>query len=301
MIALDDPGKEISDLIIDYDIVSHERLPVSKNAVLSRFRQQNNAQAIKVVEQIPAPNDLLDADAVDEMLLRSHYELQRVSELFEQGRRVLTLLKPLIESIRKVHTDRIRIVDIGCGTGYVIRWLADQLGAETDIELIGTDYNKAFIEEASLLAKEEQLKCKFITANAFALDFPAHIFISTGVLHHFRDAALVDFFANQKHSSLLAAAHFDFQSLPFSPAGSWLFHEILMREPLAKHDGVLSSKRAHKKDILIAAAQTALPEYKHEIYKDKLWGIPFLPRAMHALLTTSPKLHSARSGAKADE
>lgn len=285
---------EISDLIIDYDPDTLERRPVSKQAVLERFRDLNNQKAINVVREIPATENVFDDAAVAEILLRSHYELQRVSELFEQGRRVFELLQKLLPAIRSSQREyankKLRIVDIGCGIGFVVRWLAAHFPAEANVELIGADYNTALIAEANLLAKEEGLPCTFIADNAFTLDVKADIFLSTGVLHHFRGDSLTTFFRNQDHPGLLASAHFDFQAMPISPLGSWMFHEILMREPLAKHDGVLSSRRAHKHDFLLQAAQTGLADHTHQIHNSRLWGIPFFPRAMHAVLSLKPEL-----------
>ena len=84
----------------------------------------------------------------------------------------------------------IRIVDIGCGTGFVIRWLSANGSLGDDVELMGVDFNVALLNEAQRLATIENLRCKFAVANAFRLAEPATIFISTGILHHFRDDIL---------------------------------------------------------------------------------------------------------------
>lgn len=286
-----DLGPEISDLIVDYDAHTLERLPVSKSSVIDTFVKLKNENAIRIVRNIQDNSDQLNPDAVDDILLRTHYELQRVSELFEQGLRVADVLVPLLRAVRKMDGDTrrpIRIVDIGCGIGFVPRWLAANMISDPLIEFVGTDYNKTLIAEARLLSQEEGLNCNFVTGNAFKLDVPANIYLSTGVLHHFRGTHLVEFFNNQKHDSVLAAIHFDFQATPFSRPGSWLFHEILMREPLARHDGVLSARRAHTGDTLISAANEGMPEFNHRIHNNKLWKM--VPRAMHALLSMRPTL-----------
>lgn len=283
-----DLGPEISDVLIDYDPVTLERKPVMKAKAREPFELRRNRTALSIIDKIPAADGILDATAVDDILLRSHYELQRVSELFEHGRRVANLLEPLLAAITRTtkHSTPVRIVDIGCGTGYVIRWLAKYLkSSDWSFELVGTDYNSAFIKEAQHLAREENLKCSFVTGNAFALEVPASIYMSTGVVHHFSGDHLFEFFKSQNQPAVLATVHFDFQSTPFSPLGSWMFHEILMREPLARHDGVLSARRAHPGADLMAAARAGNPDFSHEIYKKDLWGIPFLPRAMNAILS----------------
>lgn len=287
-----DIGPEISDLIVDYDSQTLERLPVSKAKVIDTLFQLKNKRAISIVSEIQESGEDLNPDAVDDILLRTHYELQRVSELFEQGRRVAAILKPLLRAIRKMDDNekplRVRVVDIGCGIGFVPRWLAVNMNNDPHVEFIGTDYNKTLINEAQLLANEEGLNCSFIAGNAFKLEVPATIYLSTGVLHHFRGPHLTEFFNNQQHESVLASIHFDFQATPFSRPGSWLFHEILMREPLARHDGVLSARRAHTGTTLIEAAKQGMPEFHHRIHNNRLWKI--FPRAMHAVLSMRPEL-----------
>lgn len=285
-----DFGPEISDVIIDYDFETLERKPVSKEHAVSVFKAIGNARAAKIVNRIPDVDGILDSTVVDKLLLRSHYELQRVSELMEHGRRVADLLQPLIETIHAQKADQkpIRVVDIGCGPGFVIRWLAASK-LLTNVELVGVDYNAAFIHEAQRLASQERLDCSFEVANGFTLKKPADIFISTGVLHHFRDEHLRTFLAQHEHGHAQAFAHFDFQPTPATPIGSWLFHEILMREELSRHDGVLSAVRAHHADFLLDSATSALPSFRCAIYGAQFWTLP-VPRVLHSVIGLDPNL-----------
>jgi SAM-dependent methyltransferase len=214
--------------------------------------------------------------------------MQRMSEEFQHGRRVAELLKPILSALRKGGVrDPIRIVDIGCGTGFVVRWLAASGSLGPDVELLGADFNVALINEAKRLADVEGLGCKFIVANAFDLDEPAAIYISTGILHHFRDQSLAHLLQQHCRPETCAFVHFDFHSSPMAPLGSWLFHAVRMREPLAKHDGVLSAVRAHKSRYLLDAAKTAAPEFVSVIYGTRLWRLP-IPRVFHSLVGIRP-------------
>ena len=80
---------EISDLIVDYDPQSLVRRDVRRSEVVHRLRQTGQYLAASIARQIPADNDVLNQDAVDLMLLRAHSEIQRLSEEFSQGERVL--------------------------------------------------------------------------------------------------------------------------------------------------------------------------------------------------------------------
>lgn len=284
-------GPEISDVIVDFDAETLERKPVERDRAIAVFKSIGNKRAARIIASIAHEQGILNAHAVDKLLLRAHYELQRVSELMEHGRRIADLLNPLVQSVRATNSDGrpIRIVDIGCGPGFVIRWLAaSQLLVET-AELVGVDYNAAFIHEAQRLASEEALDCKFEVANGFTLEKPADIFISTGVLHHFRDEHLKQFFAQHERGQAQAFAHFDFQPTPATPLGSWLFHEILMREELSRHDGVLSAIRAHNADFLLDSAVSALPEFRCAIFGAQFWMLP-VPRVLHCVVGLRPEL-----------
>jgi|ERR1044071_8870292 SAM-dependent methyltransferase len=289
-------GPEVSDEIISFDPETLERKPVIKSQVLREFTALGNQQAVRIVEGIPEREDgALDPDAVDRLLITAHCEMQRISEEFQHGKRVAELLKPLLNALRDMGVERpIRIVDIGCGTGFVVRWLAANESLGDAVEIIGSDFNATLIREAQRLAEVEKLPCAFVVANAFRLEHPATIYLSTGILHHFRGQSLIELLNQHNRQETCAFVHFDFHPSPLAPFGSWLFHTVRMREPLAKHDGVLSAVRAHKSRDLLAAARTAAPDFITTIYGTRLWGLP-IPRVFHALVGIRPAYRDAFS------
>lgn len=286
-------GPEISDAIVSFDPITLERKPVKKSDILAQFTKLGNHEAVRVVQKIPELDGALDPAAVDKILITSHCEMQRMSEEFQHGRRVAELLKPILDALRSGGVKNpIRIVDIGCGTGFVIRWLSAKGSLGNDVELLGVDFNVALVNEAQRLAAIENLRCKFSVANAFRLDEPATIFISTGILHHFRDQDLSYLLQQHCRQETRAFVHFDFHSSPMAPLGSWLFHAVRMREPLARHDGVLSAVRAHKSCYLLEATRSAAPEFITAIYGTRLWRLP-VPRVFHSLVGIRPAYREA--------
>ncbi|MBC7932398.1 MAG: class I SAM-dependent methyltransferase [Rubrivivax sp.] len=284
---------EISDAIVAYDPATLERLPVSKRDVEDKFRALGNTRAARIVHAMPERGGALDPDAVDRLLVTVHCEMQRMSEEFQHGRRVFGLLSPLLKAVGETRMGpRLRVVDLGCGTGFVLRWLAAHARFGQEVELVGADYNAALVREAQRLAREESLDCKFVVANAFRLEEPADIFITTGVIHHFRGEALTHLFRQQEEARASAFLHFDFQPSPFAPIGSWLFHCLRMRQPLARHDGVLSAVRAHTAQRLLAAAREGAPDFQVSMCGTRLWGTP-IPRAFHALVGARPRVWDA--------
>jgi hypothetical protein len=155
---------EITDLIVSHDPVTLERLPVHKESVLDTFGSFQNRQAIAVVRAIPDHNGFLDRVAVDRLLLTVHWEMQRLAEEFFQGHRVSELLGTVITALRAQGFQRpVRVVDVGCGIGYVIRWLAARTTLPSQgIELAGVDLNSTLIREAARLATAENLPCRFL-------------------------------------------------------------------------------------------------------------------------------------------
>lgn len=283
---------EISDRIVSYDPITLQRLPVNKANVIQEFLKLGNPRAAKIIAAIPDTNGILDSVAVDRLLIKVHCEMQRISEEFQHGQRASELLRPYVEAFRQHGVQKpLRIVDVGCGTGYVLRWLSAYAGLE-NVELIGVDYNEALVNEAQRLADMENLSCRFLVANAFLLKEPATLLLSSGVIHHFRSADLLDFFRQHNQSSIQGFLHFDFQPSPLAPFGSWLFHFIRMREPLAKHDGVLSAIRVHSAQTLKEAVKSEAPDFIASIYGAHLWGLP-IPRVFYALVGIRPVYKNA--------
>lgn len=249
---------EVSDCIVDYDPHTLARRPVDRARLLDRLKAQGEREAARIVASLPERDGALDPDAVDALLIRVHCELQRLWEEFEHGPRLRGALRPLIEVCRAAGAPRpIRIVDVGCGLGFGVRWLANEGGLGEDVELVGVDYNAALVRYAGDLAAREGLACRFLVANAFELAEPATIFASTGVLHHFHGEALGSFFRAQARAGALGFVHFDLEPTWLTPIGAFIFHRARMRERLSEHDGRRSAARAHSGPTLIAAAQKA--------------------------------------------
>nr|WP_240943109.1 class I SAM-dependent methyltransferase [Planosporangium thailandense] len=167
----------------------------------------------------------------------------------------------------------LRLVDVGCGLGYLIRWLAATHALGPDVELIGVDLDAALVGEAARLARAEGLHCRFVHGNAFDLPEAATVYVSTGVLHHFRGPALAEFFRAQASSPALAFCHYDIAATRLAPVGAWAFHRARMRHPLGRHDGVVSALRAHSDEALLRAA--AAPGIRPLLYEPRGMSNPF--------------------------
>ncbi|MER7766554.1 class I SAM-dependent methyltransferase [Kitasatospora sp. NPDC096140] len=267
---------EISDLITAVDPRDGRRLPVARDEVVRQLREGGDEPAARIVAGLPADRDgTLDPDAVDRLLVGVHTELQRLSEELRIGDRLVHLLGPLFDAIRADggRPGPYRLVDVGCGLGYLVRWLAATGALGPDVELVGVDLNAALVGEADRLARTEGLDCRFVHGNAFELPEAATVYVSTGVLHHFGADALGEFFRAQAASPALAFCHFDIAATGLAPVGAWVFHRARMRHPLGRHDGVVSAMRAHPDEVLLRAA--AVPGMRALVYEPRGLSNPF--------------------------
>lgn len=260
---MDEFAPEISDLIVDCDPRTLERRDVRKQDVLDRLRTAGAPpRALRVVRRLPERGGVLDREAVDALLLRAHLELQRLHEEFQVAATLRSMLLPMIGLVASRGPCRpLRIVDLGCGLGHVVRWLAARGGLGDGVELVGADTNQALVVAAQRLADDEALDCRFVVGNAFALQQPAHIVISTGVLHHFRGGELDALFADHERAGILGFLHADIRPGALASFGAWMFHQARMREPLARYDGVQSALRAHDPGALRSAMKRAVPGF----------------------------------------
>jgi SAM-dependent methyltransferase len=260
MISVD----ELTDLLQAADPASGERLPVHRDSVIARLTAGGQHRAARLARRLPARDGVLVAEEIDALQIRVHCELQRLGEELQLPRRIAAWLA----RYRGARPGApLRVIDIGCGLGYVVRWLAayDVLGPGVD--LVGVDLNRALIGRAAELAAAERLPCRFVAGDALAPgvagdDGMPTVVISSGLLHHLPAAGLPDFFAAQRALGVAAFAHWDIDPGPWTTLGAWVFHRARMREPVSRHDGVLSARRAHPAPVLLAAAAAGAPDYR---------------------------------------
>jgi SAM-dependent methyltransferase len=288
---LNEAQPEITDLIVSHDPATLARIPVRKQDVLDVFETFHNQRALAAVRTIPERDGFLDLRAVDRLLLTVHWEMQRLAEEFFHGQRVYELLVSVVSALRaQGFKGPIRVVDVGCGIGYVIRWLAARTSLPAQgVELTGVDLNSTLVREAVRLASAEHLVCSFHQGDAFSPQHAGHIYLSTGFVHHFRGDQLRQLLRRHDLPDTAAFLHYDFHPWLLAPLGSWFFHILRMRTAIARHDGVLSTVRAHRAEVLNDASRSSLPSFSCGIYGANIWGTP-VPRVFHTLLGLRPNI-----------
>ncbi|WP_299441459.1 class I SAM-dependent methyltransferase [uncultured Phycicoccus sp.] len=273
--ALRRDAVEITDLLWRIDEAGR-RLPVRRSEVVERLLASGQRKAARTVARMPARDDVLDDEWVDALGIRVHCELQRLVEELQFPRRVAALLAPLLDDLRAGGGGPVRVVDLGCGLGYVVRSLAHRGLLGPGVELVGVDLNPVLVAEADRLARAEELDCRFVHGDALrpgvAVDDPARtVVISSGVLHHLSPESLTALARAEAALGLAAWAHWDIAPCGWSTLGAWIFHQARMREPVSRHDGVLSARRAHPAEVLLATARSGAPEYDHAVHEGPRW------------------------------
>lgn len=107
------------------------------------------------------------------------------------NRHILEPLADLYENIAGgFHVDsRARILDVGCGRGYVTLLLAERLPSAS---LAGIDYSATQVRAAERLRRRRALaNCRFEQGNAMSIPFAANHFdavVTVGSIKHWKDA-----------------------------------------------------------------------------------------------------------------
>lgn len=160
------------------------------------------------------------------------------------------------------------MVDLGCGSGYVLRWLSHDPSL-AGVDLVGVDHDPGLMEWARQLGRADGCRARFVVGDALAPgvaieDPAATVVISSGVLHHIPATGLPAFFAAHAAVGVAAFAHYDPEPGWLTNLGSWLFHRARMREVVSRHDGNLSMRRAHPAEVLLDAVAEGAPGYLGE-------------------------------------
>jgi hypothetical protein len=73
---------EITDLVVQHDASTLNRLRVSKQEVAEVFSRFGNQKALRAVRALPEKDGWLDDREIDALLLTVHWEMQRLAEEF---------------------------------------------------------------------------------------------------------------------------------------------------------------------------------------------------------------------------
>lgn len=147
----------------------------------------------------------------------------------------------------------IRIMDVGCGNGTLLREIAAYGRKEgLTLELLGIDANEHAIGIARELAKDF-LEISFQGLNIFSDTFEkmeADIILCTLTLHHFKDPQIKDLLKLFLKNSRLGVVINDLERSPVAYHLFQAFCGVFIHNEIARKDGLISIRRGFKKQEL---------------------------------------------------
>lgn len=198
------------------------------------------------------PETMDDFTMEGEILRDALDKIAKINRLLGGNKLTLRGVQYLIQNVSK--SNEIRIVDVGCGNGDMLRTLAD-FGLKNNLkfQLIGVDANDFTIRHAQKLSKKYyniSYQCEDIFDKSFE-ELKYDIVLCTLTLHHFKDKEIIHllnvFNANSNIGIVIndlqrsAVAYRLFQALCF----------VFRLNEMSRDDGLISILRGFKKEELI--------------------------------------------------
>ncbi|WP_034925124.1 methyltransferase domain-containing protein [Gillisia sp. CAL575] len=198
-----------------------------------------------------------EAEIMDDFELKGE-ELEQTLTDLEKINKWLGGNKITLEGIRILLKDlpektTIRIADVGCGSGAVLREIANWgRNQKFDLELIGIDANPYAIEIARRRS-DYYPEIKFETLNIFGEEYKKQeydIVLCTLTLHHFKDEEILELLNILKDQSQLGVIINDLQRSKTAYVLFQAFCKVFISNEIARKDGLTSILRGFKKNDL---------------------------------------------------
>jgi ubiquinone/menaquinone biosynthesis C-methylase UbiE len=210
-------------------------------------------------------SELMDDANLDTHLLQEIYtDINKVNKVLKG---FFLSLRAMARIIEENPRNSYTILDMGCGDGAMLRKVASYFKSKSfELKLIGIDLNAKSIQLAKENSKEYP-NILFLEQDILALEaneLQCDILLCTLTMHHFDSKAIPTFLNQFANLSRLGVVINDLQRSKVSYYLYKLFSLIFMKTKIAKHDGLVSIKRAFTKSDLIAFSRN-LPNIQHEI------------------------------------
>lgn len=176
-------------------------------------------------------------------------DLANVNRLTLAYRPTLRFLDDLADRDRLPRRRAVRIVDVGCGYGDMVRRI-DRWAVRRGIaaELTGVD-NDPRAARAAALATSRGRPIRWITTDwrSFDPEPPVDIVVSSLFAHHLDDETLVRFIAWMDRTAAIGWFVNDLQRDPLAWLGFGAWSRLARWHPFVRHDGPVSIARAFRR------------------------------------------------------
>ncbi|PTS97560.1 methyltransferase [Pedobacter sp. HMWF019] len=198
----------------------------------------HRSQAIEMMDDFGMEGEIL-RDALD--------KIAKINQLLGGNKVTLQGVKQLIQTNSKTS---MRILDVGCGNGDMLRTLADFAARQgLTLDLLGIDANPYTVQHAEKLSKDYK-NIHYHTANVFeeiGKENTYDIILCTLTLHHFTDQEILFLLGGFTQKSRLGVVIND---LHRSTAAYYLFKAlcfVFRLNDMSREDGLISILKGFKK------------------------------------------------------
>jgi 2-polyprenyl-3-methyl-5-hydroxy-6-metoxy-1,4-benzoquinol methylase len=201
--------------------------------------------------------EIMDDFAMEGDILRDALDkIAKINRLLGGNAITLKGIKKLIAATSK--SQKISIIDIGCGNGDMLRSLGDYANAEGfSFELIGIDANQFTIQHARNLS-DKYPNIQYFCEDICDTDFQRlkyDIAICTLTLHHFKDNAILDLMTIFKNNCNIGIVINDLHRSAISYRMFQLLCIVFGLNYMSRQDGLTSILRGFKKEELVSFSQ----------------------------------------------
>jgi 2-polyprenyl-3-methyl-5-hydroxy-6-metoxy-1,4-benzoquinol methylase len=195
--------------------------------------------------------EIMDDFTLEGKHLRENLDILATINKWLGGNQItLNGIKKLVDGLSK--DKKIRIVDLGCGNGDLLRRIS-KLGAQLgyNFDLVGIDANKDSINYAKKLSEGYE-NITYLQLNIFSEEFKAYeydIALLTLFLHHLNNEEIIE---NLNHLKLKAKLGIVVNDLHRNKIAYFLFSiiSVFFNNKIVRNDGLVSILRAFKRSEL---------------------------------------------------
>ncbi|WP_424000223.1 methyltransferase domain-containing protein [Maribacter sp. IgM3_T14_3] len=200
-------------------------------------------------------------------------DINRVNKLLGGYSITLSAVFELIGSgIKKSYT----ILDMGCAEGTMLRKLADEARKRNiTVNLIGVDFNEQGLQLAQQYSTDYP-EISYLNTDILKTDFSEwniDVVMTTLTLHHFTDEGVLQFVNRFVEIAKLGVVINDLERSPVAYYLFKAFSFFFIKTEIAKKDGLLSIRRAFKKEELEHFARQVTTASHHIQWK---WAFRYI-------------------------
>ena len=159
-------------------------------------------------------------------------------------------LLPLLEKVRS-QKDTIKVADVGCGDGYLLRQLTRKSAAAGfDVQWVGYDFSEVACSLASEKAEADGANVRFEKLDILNNDIPEQfdVILNSLFLHHFEFHDAKTILTRFRDATTQGFIVEDLRRTVLGYTLAWTCSRLLSRSPIVHYDGVVSVEGAFSID-----------------------------------------------------